>query len=205
MIKVAIIDDHAVVRMGIKYTIELEDDMEFAGECASGADAAAFVAANKPDVTLLDVRMPGVDGITALGQILAASPDAKVMMLSTSDGDDDIYRSLQAGAKGYILKDKGWEEISKGIRAIAAGETFMPDDVRELYSMRAQTPDPSPREREVMQHLVEGCNNEEIAEKMGISRDGVKMHMKHILNKLDARDRTEVVAQAILRGFVKRP
>lgn len=205
MIRVAIIDDHAVVRMGIKYTLELEKDMQFAGECSSGADAAAFVAATKPDVTLLDVRMPGVDGITALQQILAAVPDAKVMMLTTSDGDDDIYQSLRSGAKGYILKDKGWEEIANGIRTIAAGNMFVPDDVRELYSMRAQTPDPSPREREVMQHLVEGCTNDEIAQKMGISRDGVKMHMKHILDKLDARDRTEVVAQALIRGFVKRP
>lgn len=204
MIRVAIIDDHAVVRMGVKYTIELEDDMEFVGECSNGADAAEFVASVKPDVTLLDIRMPGTDGITALQQILAAVPDAKVMMLSTSDGDDEIYRSLNLGARGYIIKDKGWDEISKGIRAVAAGEKFVPDDVRELYKMRELTPDPSPREREVMEYLVEGCTNDEIAEKMGISRDGVKMHMKHILDKLDARDRTEVVAQALLRGFVKK-
>lgn len=205
MIKVAIIDDHAVVRMGVKYTIELEDDMRFVGECSSGEEAAAFVASVKPDVTLLDVRMPGTDGIAALQQILAAVPHAKVMMLSTSDGDDEIYRSLKLGAKGYILKDKGWDEIAKGIRVVAGGGTFLPDDVRELYKMRSLTPDPSPREREVMMHLVEGCTNDEIAEKMGISRDGVKMHMKHILEKLDARDRTEVVAQALLRGFVNRP
>ncbi len=203
MIKVAIIDDHAVVRMGIKYTLELEGDMEFAGECASGEEAAAFVAATKPDVTLLDVRMPGKDGIAALRDILAAVPDAKVMMLSTSDGDDDIYQSLRTGARGYILKDKGWDDIARGIRTIAAGGMFVPDDIRALYAMREQTPDPSPREREVMQYLVEGCTNEEIAQKMGISRDGVKMHMRHILDKLDARDRTEVVAQALLRGFVK--
>ena len=204
MIKVAVIDDHAVVRMGIKYTLELEDDMEFVGECPSGDEAVEFVAATRPDVTLLDVRMPGTDGITALRNIIAAMPDAKVMMLSTSDGDDDIYQSMKAGAKGYILKDKGWEEIARGIRTIATGGTFLPDDVRELYRMRELTPNPSPRELEVMQYLVDGCTNEEIAEKMGITRDGVKMHMKHILDKLDARDRTEVVAQALLRGFVKR-
>lgn len=204
MIKVAVIDDHAVVRMGIKYTLELEGDMEFVGECSSGAEAEAFVASVRPDVTLLDVRMPGTDGITALRSIIAAMPDAKVMMLSTSDGDEDIYQSMKAGAKGYIMKDKGWEEIARGIRAVAAGGIFLPDDVRELYRMRELTPDPSPREMEVMQYLVDGCTNEEIAEKMGITRDGVKMHMKHILDKLDARDRTEVVAQALLRGFVKR-
>ena len=204
MIKVAIVDDHAVVRMGVKYTLELEADMSFAGECSNGADAAAFVQKARPDVTLLDVRMPGTYGIAALRQILAAVPNAKIMMLSTSDGDDEIYRSMKLGAKGYILKDKGWDEIAKGIRIVAAGGTFLPDDVRELYAMRATTPDPSPRELEVMQHLVDGCTNDEIAQKMGISRDGVKMHIKHILEKLDARDRTEVVAQVLLRGFVRR-
>ena len=203
-IRVAVIDDHAVVRMGIRFTLEMQCDMVFAGECSSGADAAAFVAKTKPDVTLLDIRMPGTDGITALEEILAKVPDAKVMMLTTSDCDDDIYRSLKLGAKGYIIKDKGWDEIAKGIREVAAGGLFVPPDVRELYRMRECTPDPSPREREVMAHLVQGCTNEEIAEKMGITREGVKMHMKHIFDKLDVRDRTEAALAAIKRGFVRR-
>ena len=139
-IRVAVIDDHSVVRLGLKFAVRMFKDMEFAGEHPRGEGAAEFVDAAKPDVTLLDIRMPGKDGIEALRDILAAHPDAKVVMLTTSGTDEDIYRSLELGAKGYVMKDGDSGEIMKAIRAVADGGRFIPEDVRVIYDRRAAAP-----------------------------------------------------------------
>ena len=129
-IRVAVIDDHSVVRMGLKFTVRLFKDLDFVGEHDSGAGAADFVARVKPDVTLLDIRMPGTDGIAALEEILAANPKAKVVMLTTSGTDEDIYRSLEIGAKGYVFKTEAADDIVAAIRTVAGGDRYIPEPVR---------------------------------------------------------------------------
>ena len=138
-IKVLIVDDHAVVRMGLKYALSLFVDIELAGELADGEGAAELMRRSGADVVLLDIRMPGKDGIATLGDILAADPSAKVVMLTTSSMEEDVYASLNAGAKGYVLKDRNPENIVKAVRAVAEGGTFIPDDIKAIYKTRTTT------------------------------------------------------------------
>nr|MCR5838142.1 response regulator transcription factor [Kiritimatiellia bacterium] len=132
-IKVLIVDDHAVVRMGLKYALSLFVDIELAGELADGEGAAELMRRSGADVVLLDIRMPGKDGIATLGEILASDSSAKVVMLTTSSMEEDVYAALNAGAKGYVLKDRNPENIVKAIRAVAEGGTFIPDDIKAIY------------------------------------------------------------------------
>jgi DNA-binding NarL/FixJ family response regulator len=203
MIRVAVIDDHAVVRMGLKYAISLESDMEFAGELTDGEGAAAFVVTEKPDVVLLDVRMPKVDGIAALESILAVKPSAKIVMLTTSEADDDIYRAIKLGAKGYVVKDRDSDSILKAIRQVASGGKYFPDEVMKLFHERAMTPDLTAREREVLEMMAKGLSNQEIGEALSISPESVKIHLKHIFEKLGVSNRVECALEAKRRGFLK--
>lgn len=202
-IKVALIDDHAVVRMGLKYALSLFKDIELAGELSDGEGAAELVKSSGADVTLLDIRMPGKDGIAALGEILAADPSAKVVMLTTSSMEEDVYASLNAGAKGYVLKDRNPENIVKAVRAVAEGGTFIPDDIKAIYKARSEEPELTSAEREAIELLVEGLSNKAMAAKLGISEDGVKVRLKHAYEKLDVGDRAGAIAVAIKRGIAR--
>ena len=203
MIRGAVIDDHAVVRMGLKYAISLEDDMDFAGELTDGEGAAAFVVTEKPDVVLLDIRMPKVDGISALESILAVKPSAKVVMLTTSEADDDIYKAIKLGAKGYVVKDRDADGILKAIRQVAAGGKYFPDEVMALFRERSMTPDLTPREQEVLEMMAKGLSNQEIGEVLSISAESAKIHLKHIFEKLGVTKRVECALVAQRRGFLK--
>ena len=202
MTRVAIIDDHVVVRAGLKYMIEAEPDLEFAGEFGGGVGAVDFVHAAKPDVTLLDVRMPDRNGIDALKDLLADDPKARVVMLTTSDTEEDIYRAIEEGALGYVMKESPIETIVAAIRAALAGDVFMTDDVRRIYETRKCAKGLSPRESEVLKLVAGGCGNREIAAKLGISENSIKMHLKRVFFKLGASDRTEAVSLASKRGFL---
>ena len=202
MTRVAIIDDHVVVRAGLKYMIEAEPDLEFAGEFGGGVGAVDFVHAAKPDVTLLDVRMPDRNGIDALKDLLADDPKARVVMLTTSDTEEDIYRAIEEGALGYVMKESPIETIVAAIRAALAGDVFMTDDVRRIYETRKSAKGLSPRETEVLRLVAKGCGNREIASQLGISENSIKMHMKRVFFKLGASDRTEAVSLASKRGFL---
>ena len=202
MTRVAIIDDHVVVRAGLKYMIEAEADLEFAGEFGGGVGAVDFVHAAKPDVTLLDVRMPDRNGIDVLKDLLADDPKARVVMLTTSDTEEDIYRAIEEGAFGYVMKESPIETIVAAIHAALAGDVFMTDDVRRIYETRKCAKGLSPRESEVLKLVAEGCGNREIAAKLGISENSIKMHMKRVFFKLGASDRTEAVSLASKRGFL---
>ena len=131
-IKVLLVDDHAVVRMGLKYALSLFKDIELAGELSDGERAAELMKSSGADVALLDIRMPGKDGLAALGEMLAADPSAKVVMLTTSSMEEDVYAALNAGAKGYVLKDRNPENIVKAVRTVAEGGTFIPDDIKAM-------------------------------------------------------------------------
>ena len=202
-IKVLLVDDHAVVRMGLKYALSLFKDIELAGELADGEGAAELMKSSGADVALLDIRMPVKDGITALGEMLAADPSAKVVMLTTSSMEEDVYAALNAGAKGYVLKDRNPENIVKAVRAVAEGGTFIPDDIKEIYKARSEVPELMPTEREAVGLLVQGLNNKAIAEKIGISEDGVKVRLKNAYEKLGVKDRAGAIAVAIRRGIAR--
>ena len=204
MIRVAVIDDHVVVRAGLKYVIASDPEMEFVGEFGGGRGAAQFVATVEPDVTLLDVRMPDLNGVEALKDILAARPKAKVVMLTTSDAEEDVYQSIECGAMGYVQKEAPVEEILRAIRSAVAGDVYMSDDIRRIYETRKGAKGLSPREAEVLNAVGDGMNNREIGASLGISENSVKMHLKRIFFKLGATDRTEAVNLAVKRGFLSR-
>jgi two-component system NarL family response regulator len=203
MTKVFIVDDHAVVRMGLKATLPLEGDVEIVGEAVSGDGAAQAVITARPDVTLLDIRLPGKDGLEVLDELMNANPDAKVIMLTTSEADNHVYEALKRGARGYVVKDRDADEILTAVRMVANGAKYIPDTVRELYRERKTMPDLTAREQETLEMMAAGSRNSEIADKFGISVDGVKMHVKHILEKFNVADRTAAVAEALRRGFIR--
>jgi DNA-binding NarL/FixJ family response regulator len=202
-IKVLLVDDHAVVRMGLKYALSLFKDIELAGELSDGERAAELMKSSGADVALLDIRMPGKDGLSALGEMLAADPSAKVVMLTTSSMEEDVYAALNAGAKGYVLKDRNPENIVKAVRTVAEGGTFIPDDIKAIYKARSEEPELTPTEREAVGLLVEGLSNKAIAEKVGISEDGVKVRLKHAYEKLGVNDRAGAISVAIRRGIAR--
>ena len=202
-IKVLIVDDHAVVRMGLKYALSLFKDIELAGELSDGERAAELMKSSGADVALLDIRMPGKDGLAALGEMLAADPSAKVVMLTTSSMAEDVYAALNAGAKGYVLKDRNPENIVKAVRTVAEGGTFIPDDIKAIYKARSEEPELTPTEREAVGLLVQGLSNKAIAEKVGISEDGVKVRLKHAYEKLGVNDRAGAISVAIRRGIAR--
>lgn len=202
-IKVLLVDDHAVVRMGLKYALSLFKDIELAGELSDGERAAELMKSSGADVVLLDIRMPGKDGLAALGEMLAADPSAKVVMLTTSSMEEDVYAALNAGAKGYVLKDRNPENIVKAVRTVAEGGTFIPDDIKAIYKARSEEPELTPTEREAVGLLVQGLSNKAIAEKVGISEDGVKVRLKHAYEKLGVNDRAGAISVAIRRGIAR--
>ena len=204
MIRVVVIDDHAVVRMGLKYVLGVKKgEFEFLGEWPGGVGAVDFVKRTDPDIVLLDIRMPDKDGIAVLKELLAERPGQKVVMLTTSDADNDVYTSLEIGAKGYLLKDRDATDITKALVTVYNGGRFVPPPVMELYRKRQMTPNLTPREKEVLVNLHGGMTNEAIAAKMGVTKDAVKLHLKNVFNKLDVNDRVSAVREAYLRGFIR--
>ena len=203
MIRVAIIDDHVVVRAGLRYIIEADPELEFIGEFGGGLGAAEFVMYNNPDVVLLDVRMPDRNGIDALKDILAADPKRRVVMLTTSDAEEDVFRAIEEGALGYVMKDSEISVISAAIKSAMAGEVFMTDDVRKIYEMRKGSKGLSSREAEALKLAATGAGNKEIAKEMGLSENSVKMFMKRAFFKLGASSRAEAVQLAIRRGLIE--
>ena len=202
MIRVVIIDDHVVVRAGLRYIIEANPELEFAGEFGGGVGAVDFVAEKSPDVVLLDVRMPDRGGIDVLKDLLAADPRRKVVMLTTSDVEEDVFRAIEEGAFGYVMKESPIEVISAAIRSAHAGEVFMTDEVRRIYETRKGSKGLSSREAEALQLAAKGAGNKEIANQMGLSENSVKMFMKRAFFKLGASSRAEAVQLAIRRGLI---
>ena len=202
MIRVVIIDDHVVVRAGLRYIIEADPELEFAGEFGGGVGAVEFVAEKNPDVVLLDVRMPDRGGIDVLKDLLMADPRRRVVMLTTSDVEEDVFRAIEEGAFGYVMKESEIETITAAIRAAYAGEVFMTDEVRRIYETRKGAKGLSSREAEVLKYAARGDANRDIAAKLGLSENSVKMFMKRAFFKLGASNRAEAVQLAIRRGLI---
>ncbi len=200
-IRLLLADDHAIVRMGLRTVFELEGDLEVIAEAATADEAVAAHASARPDVTLLDLRMPG-GGLEALRRILGHSPRSRVLVVTTSDLEEDIHRALAAGASGYVLKSIAPEELADAIRGVHAGARWVPAEVARKLADRASTPDLSPREMGVLHLVVKGLTNPEIAEALDISLGTAKAHLRAILAKLQVADRTEAASEALRRGLI---
>ena len=203
MIRVVIIDDHVVVRAGLRYIIEADPDLEFVGEFGGGVGAVEFVAEKNPDVVLLDVRMPDRGGIDVLKDLLAADRARRVVMLTTSDVEEDVFRAIEEGAFGYVMKESPIETITAAIRSARAGEVFMTDEVRRIYETRKGSKGLSAREAQVLKLAAKGISNKEIAAEMALSENSVKMFLKRAFFKLGASNRAEAVQLAVKRALIE--
>jgi DNA-binding NarL/FixJ family response regulator len=206
MIRVLIADDHPVVRTGIVGMIASQDDFEIVGEAENGSEAVALAADLKPDVILMDLRMPGMDGVEAIEILQAEQPDVQVLVLTTYDSDADILRAVEAGATGYLLKDSPREILFDGIRAAARGESVLAPSVAARLMSRMRTPAEetlSSREIEVLSLVAGGASNKEAARQLHISTATVKTHLIHIYEKLGVSDRTSAVTTALDRGIIR--
>jgi len=201
-IRILIVDDHPVVREGLVALIERREDMTVVGEANNGREAIELFRRFTPDVTLLDLRMPEVDGVTAITGIRELAPTARIIVLTTYDSDEDIYRGLRAGAKAYLLKDTPPQELLDTIRAVHAGQTRIPPDVAAKLAERMTGPELTNRELDVLRLLMAGMSNKQIAAALFISEGTVKTHVNNILGKLGASDRTQAVTTALKRGLV---
>jgi len=201
-IRVLCADDHPLVRKGIASLLANEADIVLVGEAANGREAVERFRALKPDVTLMDLRMPELDGVGALKQIRLEYPDAKVIALTSYDGDQDIYQAIDAGVRGYLLKEMVHSEVLRAIRTVHAGKRLIPIEVAERLSDYFPQIALTPREVEVLASVAQGLANKDIAERLGTASGTVKMHVQNILGKLGAADRTHAVTIAIQRGIL---
>lgn len=201
-IGVLVADDHFVVRMGLTALVKTEPDIEVVAEAADGTQAVERYAEHQPDLVLMDLRMPVKDGIQATSEIRQRFPKARILMLTTFDGDEDIHKALEAGAQGYVLKDSTSETLIPALHAVAAGKRWIPKDIAARLAFRNTFEELTDREVEVLQQLAKGLANKEIAQVLGITEYTVKDHIKNILGKLRVADRTEAVTAAIQRGII---
>ena len=204
-IGIMVVDDQAVVRQGFVSLINTVPDMAVVAEATNGREAVELYRKHRPDVVLMDLRMPVLGGADAIAALRREFPGARVIVLTTFDGDEDIYRSLQAGAQGYLLKDMFFEELEEAIRTVHAGGRRIPGVVAERLAGRMAGSDLTARELEVLEQIVRGKSNKAIAAALGISEATVKSHMNSILSKLDAEDRTQAATKALQRGIVHLP
>jgi DNA-binding NarL/FixJ family response regulator len=205
-IRLVVADDHPIVRAGISGLVATQPDFELVGEAANGADAIAVTLRTRPDVLLVDLQMPGVDGIAAMRAVLAELPQLRVLVLTTYDSDGDLLRAVEAGATGYLLKETPSEELFRAIRATARGESALSPSVASRLVGRARRPAEqglSPRELEVLTLVARGTSNKLIARDLRISETTVKTHLLHIFTKLGVDDRTAAVTIAMSRGVLR--
>lgn len=201
-IRILIVEDHHVVRQGLAALLKTVPDMTVVAQAADGAEGVRLFRAHKPDVTIMDLRLPILSGVDAITRIRSEFPSARIIVLTTFDGDEDIYRALQAGARGYLLKDMFGEELMEAIRVVHSGRTRIPPAIAERLAERMGGPNLTNRELEVLQAIVAGKSNKEIAFGLGISEATVKTHINNILSKLGVTDRTQATTAALQRGIV---
>lgn len=201
-IRILIADDHPVIRNGLTLMVNYTPDMEIIAEVTNGIEAIAQFRRHQPDITLMDLRMPEMGGVDAIVAIQQEFPAARIIILTTYEGDEDIYRGLQSGACGYIFKNVSMEEIVKAIRIVHTGKKYIPPEVGEKLSERMNRPQLSPREHEVLQLVAQGKSNQEIADDLHLSESAIKYHVNNILSKLGVSDRTQATIVAIKRGLV---
>jgi DNA-binding NarL/FixJ family response regulator len=202
-IRVLSVDDHPLLNEGIAALIESQQDMQLVAQATSGSDAIRQFRQHLPDVTLMDLRMPDMSGIDTMIAIRAEFPEARVIMLTTFEGDVEIQRALEAGARGYLLKSMPPKELLGVIRQVHAGKKRIPSEIAAHLAEHMGEEDLTSRELEVLRHIAGGNRNRDIAERLFVAEETVKVHVKHIMDKLGAKDRTEAVAIAVRRGIIQ--
>jgi two-component system NarL family response regulator len=201
-IRVLVVDDHPLMRIGLRARIDSEPDMEVVAEAGDGPSAVAAYAAHKPDITLLDLRLPGMDGPQIIQVIRQDDPGAKIIILTTYDADEDVYRAVQAGARGYLLKGTFAEGIMEAIRNVQAGRRLIAPEVAARLADRVSSPSLTSREVAVLELVAKGMSNKEIGAALFVSETTIKYHLKNIYSKLGASDRTEAALVATQRGIL---
>jgi DNA-binding NarL/FixJ family response regulator len=204
-IRILLVDDHHVVRQGLIALLKTVPEINVVAEGSDGEQAVALYRQHQPDVAILDLRMPKKNGVDAITEIKREFPAARVIVLTTFDGDEDIYRALQAGAKGYLLKDMFGEELIEAIRAVHAGKQRIPPAVAQRLAERMIGPSLTARELDVLKCIVAGKSNRDIGRDLSISEATVKTHINNILGKLGVEDRTQAATTALQRGIVHLP
>jgi DNA-binding NarL/FixJ family response regulator len=201
-IRIAVIDDHPLIREGLMALVSTQADMVVVADASDGADTLDLFRKHRPDVVLMDLAMPRVGGVEATVNLCKEFPKARVLVLTIRTGDEDIHRALQAGAKGYLIKETSSRQLFDAIRLVHSGHRFIPPAVAMQLAERPISSDLTARELEILRHIVEGKINKEIADALSITESTVKGHITNILIKLDANDRTEAVTKALKRGIV---
>ncbi len=204
-IRILVAEDHHVVRQGLVALIKTVPDMTVVGEAADGAQAVELFRKCRPDVTIMDLRLPVMSGVEAITAIRREFPSARVLVLTTFDGDENIFRALQAGARGYLLKDMFGEELMEAIRGVHAGKTRIPPPIAQRLAERMGGASLTHREIEVLKLIVAGKSNKDIGNDLSISEATVKTHINSILGKLGVSDRTQAATTALQRGIVELP
>ena len=204
-IRVMTVDDHPIYRGGLAALIAAYPDLQLVAEVTNGREAVDGFRQHRPDVTLMDLSMPVMGGVDAISAITAEFPDARIIALTTWDGDADIHRALEAGARGYLLKDVVSEEVADAIRQVHAGGRAIPTEVAKRLAEYTPRIELTEREVEVLEQMAKGLSNREIGMALGRTEGTIKVHVLHILQKLDAADRTEAVTLGLQRGIIHLP
>ncbi len=201
-VRILIVDDHYFVRLGLVECIHMEEDMEVVAEAGNGPQAVEAYRQAKPDVMVVDLILPVMSGIEVTTAVRQEFPTAKAIVLSTYDGDEDIYRAFQAGAMGYLLKSMEREALVQAIRVVHSGQNYIPPLIAERLSQRMPRPQLSTREVEVLRAIVQGLSNKEIGLALNITEGTVKLHVHKLLEKLGVADRTQAATTALQRGII---
>lgn len=202
-VRLMIIDDHPVVRDGLDAMLSTEPDIEIVGEAGNGADAIELITRLRPAVAIMDLLLPDMSGTDIIRQVCARSGDTNFIVLTSVAGDEEIYRALEAGARGYLFKDMARKELIQAIHAVHKGQRYIPSQVGSAIAENLPRPDLTSREIEVLQLIAVGYRNKEIAFKLQVSEATVNAHVKHILEKLHASDRTQAVTTALRRAVIR--
>ena len=201
-IRIMLVEDHILIRMGLVTASQLEPDIELVADVEVGEEAVECYRTHRPDVVIMDLRLPGMDGIQTITALRQEFGSVVVLVMSTYAVDDDVYRAIQVGASGYILKDMPLKSLVEAIRAVNAGQSYFPPGISDRLAERLRQAVPTDRELLVLQKIAKGMSNKEIGSELGITEGTVKAHVTNILSKLHAADRTQAVTTAIKRGMI---
>ena len=201
-VRILIVEDHTIVRQGLVALLKTEPGISVLAEAADGDEAVSLFQMHQPDITLMDLRLPKLSGAKAIQQIRREAPQAKIIVLTTFDGDEDIYRAIQAGARGYLLKGTGTDKLLDAIYSVHSGKTRFPPEITERLAGRLSGPLLTERETDVLRQIVRGQSNKEIAATLFVSEATVKTHINNLLSKLGVSDRTQAATMALQRGIV---
>ncbi|MEL6777295.1 MAG: response regulator transcription factor [Cyanobacteria bacterium J06597_16] len=202
-ITILVAEDHGIVRQGIISILQLQEDFTVVAEARDGVEAVELHNLHQPDITLMDLRMPNMEGVDAIARIREGTPKANIVILTTYDTDEDIYRGLQAGARGYILKDADFEDLVDAVRTVHQGKRYLPPNVALKLAERMDSEDLTERERDVLSMMARGTSTAVLVEALNISEGTVKFHINHIFQKLGVNDRTQAIIIALRRGLIR--